>query len=56
MVINYNNYYANRFYNTAFKADKVEAGILTKPIETVQKTTETVVDTFDKTTDKKKKK
>lgn len=51
------NYYNNNSYNHPyFRASNAESGILTKPIEKVQKTIESSVDTFDKTQDEKKKK
>ena len=55
MVVSYHNYY-NPYNSLNFRADKLESGILAKPIEKVQKTIETSVDTFDKTQDEKKKK
>lgn len=54
---NYTLYNSNSYTRPAFKSEKVEAGILTKPIETVQKTIETGVDTFvGQEKDAKKKK
>lgn len=54
---NYTSYNSHKYMHPAFMSEKVEAGILTKPIETVQKTIETGVDTFvgqEKDTKKKK--
>ena len=46
------------YYAPNFRSEKIEAGVLTKPIETVQKPIETVVDAFVATPneDEKKKK
>ena len=43
---NYSLHNSNKYLHPAFTSEKVEAGFLTKPIETVQKTIETGVDTF----------
>lgn len=54
---NYTSYNSHKYMHPAFMSEKVEAGILTKPIETIQKTIETGVDTFvgqEKDTKKKK--
>ena len=54
---NYSLHNSNKYLHPAFTSEKVEAGILTKPIETVQKTIETGVDTFvGQENDQKKKK
>ena len=52
----YNMNNAKGYSYPMFKSDKIEAGILTKPIETVQKTIETGVDTFVPTQNESKEK
>ena len=56
-IENYSLYNSNKYLHPVFTSEKVEAGILTKPIETIQKTIETGVDTFvGQENDQKKKK
>ena len=56
-IENYSLYNSNKYLHPVFTSEKVEAGILTKPIETIQKTIETGFDTFvGQENDQKKKK